>query len=101
MDSPIRKVVCIYCATNTQYTAYAKFKYCDHYICWDCYFKEDEAVRDVSVACMCLVCTMKDIMDNEPIHETECPTCYMSYEGNSRAQHNCLDDEGIYDMQIH
>ena len=35
------------------------------------------------------------VMDNEPIYENECPTCYMSYEGNSRAQHNCLDDEGI------
>ena len=30
---------------DTPDTAYTKFKYCDNHICWDCYFKEDEAVR--------------------------------------------------------
>jgi hypothetical protein len=94
------KVTCITCEQSVSTTAYVKYDLCEHFICWICYFKLDEAVRSVVLKCICLPCTLADIESREPKYEDECPTCYIWYnEGNSRATHDCLDDEGVYDLQ--
>jgi hypothetical protein len=61
------KVVCICCSGTAGDKAYAKFAMCEHYLCWNCYFKLDAAERDVFMSYMFLHCPMLDIKDNEPL----------------------------------
>ena len=88
---------CVQCKLWTQ-GSLCKFRNCDHFICWDCYFELFSHGISVNFEEDCQDC---QLTRKEPNYTEECPTCFVDYAASniSRAEHNCLDDEGIFDCE--
>ena len=83
---------------SKQSPKYIKYKLCEHSVCWTCY-TDLNPLHQLCLSSMCYDCCVRDIDQNEANYVTECPTCYVTYDiQNNRSEHNCLDDDGVYDL---
>ena len=92
-------VRCFKCKSESRETAYTKFHLCEHFVCWDCFIYLDN-FKEIVIVSMCMDCSIQYANVVEVDYDIECPTCFIDYAASNttRAEHNCLGDEGIYDM---
>ena len=75
-----------------------KFALCSHYVCSICAARIRDATGGVIQVAedMCDQCySIRHGAD----YTKECPTCFVTYSAEcTRSSHDCLDDEGVFDM---
>ena len=75
--------------------AYLKHKPCIHYICEDCLAFVWTVSNINATEYACFQCMAPVHID----YNQQCPNCFLEYsERESRAEHVCDNDEGIFDM---
>ena len=92
--------VCIECSVSRS-TPWYIFRQWSHAICQACHKQLSDRSRGlVCLYNLCMKCLADDVDENEADYNWECPSCHIHYRasGITRAEHNCLDDEGVFDV---
>ena len=92
--------VCIECGVR-QNSPWYIFRLCSHSICQICYDRlSEESGGTVCLHSFCMKCLTDDVDVNETDYNQECPSCYINYRASATtiSEHNCLDDEGVFDV---
>jgi hypothetical protein len=83
---------CSVCMLKGQ-PGYVKHTPCSHYVCFPCVRSSLSLTGLHPANHLCGAC------EPEVDYQTECPSCYIVYtEQCPREAHDCLDDQGIYDL---
>lgn len=86
------KMQCSVCQRDSQ-PGFIKHRNCPHYVCTWCVIASLNLNGIHPGHYECGDC------QEEVDYTTECPSCYIVYtEQCPRSFHNCLDDEGVYDV---
>ena len=72
---------------------YVKHQPCPHYVCIECVRVSVNLTGLHPAKHLCPEC------EPEVDYMRECPRCYVTYtEFHTRTEHNCLLDEGVFDL---
>ena len=96
----MRSSVCIECGASRNTNRNISVM-CKHALCMRCHnLLKIKSGGYVILEGLCIRCIADDIDANGSDSDAECPSCFIQYIPSTipRELHNCLDDEGIYDV---